>query len=76
MEGKKKFNKQDYDNQYIKAHKDRINFLMEKGTKERLEYWEIMMDNPELLPSEQDQRDTLEQWRGAHFILRNLGIEL
>jgi len=44
--------------------------------KERMEYWEIMMDHPELMPSEQDQRDTLEQWRGAHFILRNLGIEI
>lgn len=36
MEGKKKFNKQDYDNQYIKNNKDRINFLMEKGTKDRI----------------------------------------
>ena len=36
MEEKKKFNKQDYDNQYIKLHKDRINFLMDKGTKERI----------------------------------------
>lgn len=36
MEEKKKFNKQDYDNQYIKTHKDRINFLMEKGTKDRI----------------------------------------
>lgn len=33
---KKKFNKQDYDNRYIKEHKERINFLMEKGTKERI----------------------------------------
>lgn len=55
----------------INLDKDKIEKI-----KERLEYWEIMMDNPELLPSEQDQRDTLEQWRGAHFILRNLGIEL
>lgn len=37
MEEKKKFNKQDYDNQYIKTHKDRINFLMEKGTKARIQ---------------------------------------
>lgn len=36
METKKKFNKQDYDNQYIKNNKDRINFVMEKGTKERI----------------------------------------
>lgn len=36
MEEKKKFNKQDYDNQYIKTHKDRINFLMDKGTKDRI----------------------------------------
>lgn len=53
-----------------------INLDKIEKIKERLEYWEIMMDHPELLPSEQDQRDTLEQWRGAHFILRNLGIEL
>lgn len=36
MEEKKRFNKQDYDNRYIKEHKDRINFLMEKGTKDRI----------------------------------------
>ena len=36
MENKKKFNKQDYDNEYIKKNKDRINFLMEKGTKDRI----------------------------------------
>ena len=36
MEEKKKFNKQDYDNKYIKEHKDRINFLMDKGTKDRI----------------------------------------
>ena len=53
-----------------------INLDKIEKIKERMEYWEIMMDNPELLPSEQDQRDILEQWRGAHFILRNLGIEL
>ena len=53
-----------------------INLDKIEKIKERMEYWEIMMDHPELLPSEQDQRDTLEQWRGAHFILRNLGIEL
>jgi len=33
----KKFNKQEYDNKYIKENKDRLNFLMEKGTKERIE---------------------------------------
>ncbi len=33
----KKFeSKQDYDNYYIKNNKDRINFLMEKGTKDRI----------------------------------------
>ncbi len=32
----KKFNKQEYDNKYIKENKDRINFLMEKGTKEKI----------------------------------------
>ena len=44
--------------------------------KERMEYWETMMDHPELMPSEDDRHEVLEQWRGAHFILRNLGIEL
>ena len=53
-----------------------INLDKIEKIKERMEYWEIMMDHPELLPSEQDQRDTLEQWRGAYFVLRNLGIEL
>ena len=28
--------KQDYDNWYIKECKDRINFLMDKGTKDRI----------------------------------------
>ena len=36
MEEKKRFNKTEYDNRYIKEHKDLINFLMEKGTKERI----------------------------------------
>lgn len=36
MEEKKKFNKQNYDNQYIKNNKDRINFVMDKGTKDRI----------------------------------------
>ena len=36
MEDKKKFKKSTYDNQYIKDHKDRINFMMEKGTKDRI----------------------------------------
>jgi hypothetical protein len=44
--------------------------------KERMEYWETMLDHPELMPSEDDRHEVLEQWRGAHFILRNLGIEL
>jgi predicted DNA binding CopG/RHH family protein len=35
-ETNKKFNKQDYDNKYIKEKYDRINFLMPKGTKERI----------------------------------------
>lgn len=47
-----------------------------KRIKERIEYYNTMMDHPELLATEQDQRDILEQWRGCHFILRNLGIEL
>ena len=33
MENKKK---QNYDNQYIKNNKDRINFVMDKGTKDRI----------------------------------------
>lgn len=32
----KKFNKQEYDNKYIKEKKDRLNFIMEKGTKDRI----------------------------------------
>lgn len=43
--------------------------------KERLEYYNTMMDHPELL-TEKDQEITFQQWRGARFILRNLGIEL
>ena len=37
MEEKKKFNKQDYDNQYLKNNKDQIHFVMEKGTNERIQ---------------------------------------
>lgn len=29
-------NKADYDNWYIKTQKERINFIMEKGTKDRI----------------------------------------
>lgn len=36
MEEKKKFNKQDYDNQYLKNNKDQIHFVMDKGTKDRI----------------------------------------
>lgn len=32
----KKFNKQEYDNIYIKENKDRLNFIMEKGTRDRI----------------------------------------
>lgn len=53
-----------------------INLDKIEKIKEHMEYLEAMMDHPELLATEQDQRDILEQWRGAHFILRNLGIEL
>jgi hypothetical protein len=35
-EDKKKFNKQDYDNNYIRKKYDRINFVMPKGTKNRI----------------------------------------
>lgn len=34
--GKEKFNKQIYDNEYIKNNKDRINFVMPKGRKEEI----------------------------------------
>lgn len=33
----KKFNKQEYDNAYIRDKYDRINFVMPKGTKEKIE---------------------------------------
>lgn len=36
-ENKTKFNKNDYDNQFKKKNYDRINFLMPKGTKERIQ---------------------------------------
>lgn len=36
-EQKKRFNKQDYDNAYIRNNKDRINFVMPKGTKEKIQ---------------------------------------
>lgn len=55
----------------IKINADKLDKI-----KERMEYYNTMMDHPELLATEQDQRDILEQWRGCHFILRNLGIEL
>lgn len=49
MEEKKKFNKQDYDNKYIKENKDRINFLMAKGTKTLIK---AASDNLGITPSE------------------------
>lgn len=36
MEGKKKFNPNKYTNDYKKLNYDRLNFLMPKGTKERI----------------------------------------
>ena len=36
MEDNKNQKKQNYDNEYIKNNKDRINFVMDKGTKERI----------------------------------------
>ena len=33
---KKPFNKQEYDNDYIKNNYDRLNFVMPKGTKDRI----------------------------------------
>lgn len=36
MEKENKFNKQNYDNEYIKKNKDRINFVMPKGRKEEI----------------------------------------
>lgn len=35
-ETKKPFNKQEYDNKYIKNNYDRLNFVMPKGTKDRI----------------------------------------
>lgn len=35
-EAKKEFNKQKYDNEYIRQNFDRINFVMPKGTKDRI----------------------------------------
>ena len=46
---KKKFNKTSYDNQYIKEKKDRINFLMDKGTKDRIK---LAADKAGTTPSE------------------------
>ena len=37
MEEKKKFNKQDYDNEYLKKNKDQIHFVMVKGTNDRIQ---------------------------------------
>ena len=34
MDGEKKFDKQAYDNAYIRDKKDRLNFLLPKGSKE------------------------------------------
>lgn len=36
MEKEKKFNKQEYDNKYIKEKYDRLNFVMPKGTKDKI----------------------------------------
>lgn len=33
---KEKFNKQKYDNDYIKKNKDQLHFVMVKGTKDRI----------------------------------------
>ena len=32
----KKFDKQKYDNEYIKKNKDQLHFVMEEGTKEKI----------------------------------------
>ena len=44
--------------------------------KERLDYWEMLLDHPELIGTEEEQEKNFQQWRGAKYILRNLGIEL
>ena len=36
MKGKEPFNKIEYNNEYIKNNKDRINFVMPKGTKDEI----------------------------------------
>lgn len=43
--------------------------------KDRIAYWNMVLDHPEDLPTEEDQEKVFQQWRGAKFILRNLGIE-
>jgi hypothetical protein len=47
-----------------------------KRIKDRMEYHEVMLDHPELLATEEERQRNFDQWRGAHFILRNLGIKL
>lgn len=36
MDQEQKFNKTAYDNDYIRKYKDRISFVMDKGTKDRI----------------------------------------
>lgn len=43
--------------------------------KERLAIWETWIDHPELVTKE-DRDRTFEEWRGARYILRKLGIKI
>ena len=46
-----------------------------KEIKERLTIWETWIDHPELVKKE-DRDRAFEEWRGARYILRKLGIKI
>ena len=46
-----------------------------KEIKERLEIWETWIDHPELVKKE-DRDAAFEEWRGARYILRKIGIKI
>lgn len=41
--------------------------------KEHYSYCNMATEHAELF-NEKDQRDYFEQWRGMHYVLRNLGL--
>ena len=43
--------------------------------KERLEHWEMLLDHPDYMESEEERKEVLGQWRGARYALRKLGIK-